>query len=93
MLKCAENLSSDQKQFVEIGANLLWLFFIANRRLAGAQHYLLDITHNAMMGALALTLFMFYVSDLGTGTGIAKRENGAARYTCRCRAGVHDIVV
>lgn len=61
MLKCAENLSSDQKQFVEIGANLLWLFFIANRRLAGAQHYLLDITHNAMMGALALTLFIFLI--------------------------------
>jgi ABC-type sulfate transport system permease subunit len=61
VLKCAENLSSDQKQFVEIGANLLWLFFIANRRLAGAQHYLLDITHNAMMGALALTLFMFLI--------------------------------
>ena len=39
----------------------LGLFFIANRRLAGAQHYLLDITHNAMMGALALTLFMFLI--------------------------------
>jgi hypothetical protein len=30
---------------------------------------------------------------LGIGTGIAKRENGAARYTCRYRAGAHDIVV
>jgi len=39
----------------------LGLFFIANRRLAGAQHYLLDITHNAMMGALALTPFMFLI--------------------------------
>lgn len=34
-----------------------------------------------------------YVPDLGTGTGIAKRENGAARYTFRYRAGVHYIVV
>jgi hypothetical protein len=34
-----------------------------------------------------------YVPDLDTGTGIAKRENGAARYTCRYRAGIHDIVI
>ena len=61
MLKCAENLSSDQKQFVEFGANLLLLFFIANRRLAGARHYLLDITQNAMMGALALKLSIFLI--------------------------------
>ena len=34
-----------------------------------------------------------YVSNLGIGTGIAKRENGAARYTFRYRPGVHYIVV
>jgi len=36
---------------------LLGFYFIANRKLAGSQHFLLDITHNAMMGTLALTPF------------------------------------
>jgi len=34
---------------------LLGCYFIANRRLAGSQHFMLNITHNALMGALALT--------------------------------------
>lgn len=37
---------------------LLGGYFLANRRLAGDQHFLLDITHNAMMGALAMTPFL-----------------------------------
>ena len=37
---------------------LLGFYFIANRRLAGDQHFMLDITHNALMGMLALTPFV-----------------------------------
>ncbi len=40
---------------------LLGFYFIANRRLAGSQHFLLDITHNAMMGVLALTPFLWFL--------------------------------
>lgn len=37
---------------------LMGLYFIANRRLAGAQPPLLNITHNGLMGAIALTPFL-----------------------------------
>ena len=40
---------------------LLGFYFISNRRLAGSQHFLLNITHNALMGALALTPFMLFL--------------------------------
>lgn len=33
-------------------------YFLANRRLAGSQPAILEITHNALMGALALTPFL-----------------------------------
>lgn len=36
---------------------LMGLYFIANRKLAGAQPPLLSVTHNALMGAIALTPF------------------------------------
>ncbi|MEM6499446.1 MAG: DMT family transporter, partial [Pseudomonadota bacterium] len=36
---------------------LIGLYFIANRKLAGAQPPLLNITHNALLGGLALTPF------------------------------------
>lgn len=42
---------------------LLGGYFISNRRLAGTQHYLLNITHNALMGTVALTPFMFIYWD------------------------------
>ena len=44
-------------------------------------------------GRIGFNTIYFPDLETGTGTGIAKRENGAARYTCRYRAGVHDIVV
>jgi drug/metabolite transporter (DMT)-like permease len=34
---------------------LMGLYFIANRRLSGSQHFLLNITHNSLMGTLSLT--------------------------------------
>jgi drug/metabolite transporter (DMT)-like permease len=37
---------------------LMGLYFIANRRLAGAQPPLLNIAHNGLMGAVALTPFL-----------------------------------
>jgi drug/metabolite transporter (DMT)-like permease len=37
---------------------LMGLYFIANRRLAGSQPPLLNVTHNALTGALALTPFL-----------------------------------
>jgi len=37
---------------------LLGGYFVANRRLAGAQPAMLEITHNALVGALALTPFV-----------------------------------
>ena len=37
---------------------LIGLYFIANRKLAGAQPPLLNITHNALLGGLALTPFL-----------------------------------
>ena len=40
---------------------LLGCYFMANRRLAGSQHFMLNITHNTLMGALALTPLMFFV--------------------------------
>ena len=42
---------------------LIGLYFIANRKLAGAQPPLLNITHNALLGGLALTPFfqLFWV--------------------------------
>ncbi|NQW00396.1 MAG: DMT family transporter [Rhodospirillales bacterium] len=40
---------------------LLGCYFMANRRLAGSQHFLLNITHNTLMGALALTPVMLFV--------------------------------
>lgn len=36
---------------------LMGLYFIANRKLAGVQPPLLNVTHNALMGAIALTPF------------------------------------
>ena len=36
---------------------LMGLYFLANRKLAGAQPPLLTVTHNALMGAIALTPF------------------------------------
>lgn len=39
---------------------LLGCYFIANRRLAEAQHFLLNIAHNSLMGALTLTPFVLY---------------------------------
>ena len=36
---------------------LMGCYFVANRKLAGAQPPLLTITHNALMGAIALTPF------------------------------------
>ena len=36
---------------------LMGCYFVANRKLAGAQPPLLSITHNALMGAIALTPF------------------------------------
>ncbi len=40
---------------------LLGLYFIANRRLAGTQHFLLNITHNTLMGTLAMTPFVLWL--------------------------------
>lgn len=37
---------------------LLGCYFMANRRLAGSQHFMLNITHNTLMGTLALTPFV-----------------------------------
>ena len=37
---------------------MLGCYFVSNRRLAGSQHYLLNITHNALMGTLAMTPFV-----------------------------------
>lgn len=39
---------------------LLGLYFISNRKLAGSQHWLLNITHNAMMGAIALSPSLYF---------------------------------
>tara|TARA_B110000037_G_scaffold166494_1_gene188364 strand:+ start:137 stop:349 length:213 start_codon:yes stop_codon:yes gene_type:complete len=44
-------------------------------------------------GRIGFNTIYFPDLETGTGTGIAKRENGAARYTFRYRAGVHYIVV
>ena len=39
---------------------LMGLYFIANRQLAGSQHFLLNITHNSLMGTLSLTPFVLF---------------------------------
>ena len=44
---------------IGLGAGVLMgLYFIANRRLAGSSPPLLNVTHNALMGGLALTAFL-----------------------------------
>ena len=40
---------------------LMGLYFIANRRLAGSQHFLLNITHNSLMGTLSLTPVILFL--------------------------------
>jgi drug/metabolite transporter (DMT)-like permease len=46
---------------------LMGLYFIANRRLAGSQHFLLNITHNSLMGTLSLTpVILFFWEPLPT---------------------------
>ena len=40
---------------------LMGLYFIANKRLAESQHYLLNITHNSLMGTLSLTPFILFL--------------------------------